>query len=439
MTEPTLRRLLHKLVAASLASPLSLVAVAGCGGSGLPDPAGFTLPACVPSGALAMDGMMPATAVDYLEMRQRDQEGPMTSRVLSSTGTQCKTATDVATCKSALAALPVSPSFHPCVDHECGASLATTAGDTVKSYNDAAAVQTLLGTIDTPQEAALTVFAAGYDISCTDKATGGVRAVVDGYEVLASKMTKICAPIEITGYLLKVDKSGKVTVQSSSVISSSPACVGRRPDGLCAVADQSAAGPVGDFLATAAHLEAASITAFRALRRELQAHRAPARLVRAAGRAAGDEIRHARKTTQLARRYGATTPSARVLPSPVRPLEAIALDNAVEGCVRETFGALVGLYQAGAAQDPQIARAMTTIAADELRHAELAWQVARWASRRLSPAARQRVQAARNAAVAALRSEVSRPVPTELVTLAGLPTPAVALQLVEQLAQSLWA
>ena len=67
----------------------------------------------------------------------------MTSRVLSSTGTQRKTATDVATCKSALAALPVAPSFHPCVDHECGASLATTAGDTVKSYNDAAAVQAL--------------------------------------------------------------------------------------------------------------------------------------------------------------------------------------------------------------------------------------------------------------------------------------------------------
>ena len=29
--------------------------------------------------------------------------------------------------------------------------------------------------------------------------------------------------------------------------------------------------------------------------------------------------------------------------------------------------------------------------------------------------------------------------PAELVTLAGLPTPAVALQLVDQLAQSLWA
>ena len=435
MNEPTLRRLLHHLVAASLASPLALVA--GCGGTGLPDPAPFTLPACS-TGALAVAGLMPTTPVDYLEMRQRDQSGT-TSRILASTGTQCKTATDVAACNSKLAALPTNPSFHNCVDHECGASLASTAGDTVLSYNDAAAVQTLLGTIDTQQEAALTAFVAGYDISCTDKATGGVRTVADGYEVLASKMTKDCAPIEITGYLLKVDKSGTVTVESSSVISTSPACVGRRPDGLCAPVGSPAGDPVGAFLAEAAHLEAASITAFRGLRRELQAHRAPARLLRAASRAAGDEIRHARQTTQLARRYGAAPQRVRVQPTSIRPLEAIALDNAVEGCVRETFGALVGLYQASAAQDPHIARAMQAIAADEVRHAALAWQVARWADRRLSSAAQTRVRAARTLAIAALRTEVSRPMPAALMTLAGLPPAAVALQLVDQLAQSLWA
>ncbi|HRI51957.1 MAG TPA: hypothetical protein PLW65_17400 [Pseudomonadota bacterium] len=81
---------------------------------------------------------------------------------------------------------------------------------------------------------------------------------------------------------------------------------------------------------------------------------------------------------------------------------------------------------------------MSGIAADEVRHAALAWQVARWADRRLSPAARARVRAARLSAIATLRAEVESPVASELTTLAGLPPPAVARQLVEKLAESLW-
>lgn len=436
MTEPTLRRLLHHLVAASLASPLALTA--GCGGA-LPDPGSFSAPVCNGSGVLAVDGLTTGTTLDYLELRERDFDGK--SRTVSQTGTACKTATDMPGCSAKLAALPTTPGFNQCVDHDCGHSLASTAGDAVASYNDAATVKTLLGTIDTPQEAALMAYVAGYSVSCTDKASGGVRPSADGngYDVLASRLTKDCAPIEITGYYLKVDKSGQVTVQSSAVISSSPACVGRRPDGLCPQKGEAAAGPVGTFLATAAHLEAASVTAFRALRSELHAHGAPARLLRAATRAARDEIRHARKTAHLARRYGALAPAPQVVPPGRRSLEALAHENAVEGCVRETFGALVGLYQASAAKDPVIACAMRHIAADEVRHAALAWQVARWAERRLSQTARARVRSARQAAIAALRIEVAAAPSPELVQLAGLPPPAVALQLVDQLAGSLWA
>ncbi len=437
MTEPTLRRLLHQLVAVSLASPLALAA--GCGGTGLPDPGPFASPVCSGSGVLALDGLMTATPLDYLELRERDFDGM--PRIVSKTGTVCKTATDTPGCNAKLAALPTTPSFNQCIDHDCGHSLASTAGDAVAAYNDAAAVQALLGTIDTPQEAVLTAYVAGYQVSCTDKKSGGVRPAADGdgYDVLASRLTKDCAPIEITGYYLKVDKSGKVTVQSSEVISSSPACIGRRPDGLCQQPAAAAGGPVGTFLATAAHLEAASIKAFRSLRSELHAHGAPTRLLRAATRAARDEIRHARKTAQLARRYGTMAPTPRVVPPTRRSLEALARENAVEGCVRETFGALVGLYQAGAAQDPVIARAMTYIAADEVRHAELAWQVARWADRRLPQAARARIKTAQKAAIAELRREVASAVNPELAKLAGLPPPEVALQLVERLTQDLWA
>ncbi|NIS36796.1 MAG: ferritin-like domain-containing protein, partial [Actinobacteria bacterium] len=41
--------------------------------------------------------------------------------------------------------------------------------------------------------------------------------------------------------------------------------------------------------------------------------------------------------------------------APVRTAYEIALENAVEGCVRETFGALVGAHQALRASDPSIA------------------------------------------------------------------------------------
>src|SRR3989442_1726027 len=53
---------------------------------------------------------------------------------------------------------------------------------------------------------------------------------------------------------------------------------------------------LGGYFATMASLEAASVGAFRALRTELRAHGAPRALVRAAERAARDEIRHARMT-----------------------------------------------------------------------------------------------------------------------------------------------
>ena len=75
MTEPTLRRLLHQLVAVSLASPLALAA--GCGGTGLPDPGPFASPVCSGSGVLALDGLMTATPLDYLELRSDPDLEPL--------------------------------------------------------------------------------------------------------------------------------------------------------------------------------------------------------------------------------------------------------------------------------------------------------------------------------------------------------------------------
>ena len=214
--------------------------------------------------------------------------------------------------------------------------------------------------------------------------------------------------------------------------------VGRVPAGLARARMSAAPSALGDYFAAAAHFEEASVHAFRRLGCELAAHRAPARLVRAARRARRDEVRHTRLSRRMARRFGGAPVPPRVEPLATRPLDAIALENAVEGCVRETFGALVAGFQAANAKDPAIARMMETIARDETRHAALSWAVARWASRRLGPEARARIGERCRDAVEALRREVDAPLDGALVTRAGLPDPAQRRALLGALEERLW-
>ncbi len=164
-----------------------------------------------------------------------------------------------------------------------------------------------------------------------------------------------------------------------------------------------------DMIAQAAWLEAASIHAFRRLARELEAHGAPADLVRRARASARDEARHARMMARIARRRGASVPRVSVRDQPaVRDIESIAKENAVEGCVSETFGALFATWYAERASDPEIREAMAAIAPDELRHAALGWDVAAWAEAKLDAPARVRVREARQAAVASIVQKSAR-------------------------------
>jgi len=213
---------------------------------------------------------------------------------------------------------------------------------------------------------------------------------------------------------------------------------GRAPAGLAPPRVEKA-GPLGEYFAHAAHLEAASVTAFEILARELAARGAPASLVRAAKRAAGDEVRHARSMAALARRFGASVPEVAVAPARSRSLEEIAIENEVEGCVRETYGAAVTAYQGEAAEDARIRRAMRVIAEDERRHAELGWSVSRWASSRLDAEARARVRAARNLAIEELARATRQDPPLQLAELAGLPAAHRARLLVESLRESVWS
>ncbi|RKH05338.1 hypothetical protein D7X74_34620 [Corallococcus sp. CA047B] len=208
---------------------------------------------------------------------------------------------------------------------------------------------------------------------------------------------------------------------------------GRRPEGLQATRAEARCA-LGTHFARMAWLEAASVPAFLRLAEELKAHGAPRELIRAARRSAGEEVRHTRAAAALARRHGATVPAVEVAPFTSRSLEALLLENAQEGCVGETYGAMVAGWQARTARDEQVREALSQIAEDELRHAELSWAVEAWATERLTPEARQRVRDARLAAFQELEPRVASEEPEAvLVEQAGLPSRDAALHLLRGL------
>jgi hypothetical protein len=182
------------------------------------------------------------------------------------------------------------------------------------------------------------------------------------------------------------------------VVTYATAVCGRRPEGLGPCLGAPAATPLGALLARAAELEAASIPAFARLAAELAHHGAPADLVAGARAALGDEVRHWKQTRALAVAHGGRPRPRKMGPLPVRPLLEVAVENAIEGCVRETYGAAVALWQSQRASDAGVKHLMAAIAPDELGHAELAWQVDAWAGDGIGAAGRaRRAQAAAEA------------------------------------------
>lgn len=205
---------------------------------------------------------------------------------------------------------------------------------------------------------------------------------------------------------------------------------GRRPEGYVEpIVDATVAG----WLAHAADLERVSIDAFQILQRELAFHGAPAALVAEAARAEADEIRHARMMGNLAVREGASLAPVAVVHRAPRALLEIALENAVEGCIRETYGAVVAGYQAEHASRVDVRKLMTSIYRDETAHAELAWSVHEWLMGKLSRDERAQVELAMHEAIAELAASAAVPVPWEQQDRLGLPASDDARKLVRGL------
>ncbi len=180
---------------------------------------------------------------------------------------------------------------------------------------------------------------------------------------------------------------------------------GRRPPGLVPPsAGAEGADAEGLYWARTAYLEAASVAAFRQLAEELEHHGAPRSLVRRARAAVKDEQRHARLCRREAERRGCRPARPKIRKQALRDLLAIGVDNAVEGCVKETYAALALLYRAKVASVPREAALFTSIARDETRHAQLSWDLDAWIRTRLTTEAVERLDEARSEALACLAS-----------------------------------
>jgi hypothetical protein len=213
---------------------------------------------------------------------------------------------------------------------------------------------------------------------------------------------------------------------------------GRRPAGLRRGSPRGRTR-AGAYLAELAALEEASVRAFELLASELESHGAPRHLVLEARASAGDERRHARAIGGLAARFGGVPARVRYARPAPRSLAALARENAVEGCVRETFGALVNAWQAARAVDSDVRARMAEIARDELRHAALSWEVQAWAEAALSPRERRGVARAKRSAVAQIVASAARAPGEDVREVLGLPDATDALALARGLIDGVWA
>jgi hypothetical protein len=127
-----------------------------------------------------------------------------------------------------------------------------------------------------------------------------------------------------------------------------------------------------------AALEHASVASFARFGAQLLALGAPPELLRASKRAALDEIEHARLAYGLASAYAGRSIGPGQLRlqgvSTAASWRAVVGGLIQEACVGETLGVAEAMAAAESARVPAVRQVLERIAADELRHAQLAWR-----------------------------------------------------------------
>ncbi len=444
-TPRTIRlRALFSALAGTLGATTSASLLPACSGTVI-DASTFETNVCGDE----LEGVTPSSPVDYLEVRSENDlsgmppTGPV--NVIAKRGTPCATAKDKSVCENKLAALrPTGLQSPKAFDHFEGRYLVFTRGDEVGAITTADDLRTFLAPFENPKDGALLLLEfTEHRISCDG---ANVRAVGSGFEFRTETGFACGEGTHSDANVVSIASTGGLAVIETERLEDGSAncAVGRRPEGYSPTAQGTS---LGDYFAMTAELEAASVPAFQRLARELRAHGAPRELVSRAEKSARDEVRHARMMQRLALRFGGAPQMPRIGKLPVRSLEAIAEENAREGCVRETFGALVASVQALRSTDEEIRAAMEAIAVDETEHAALAWDVAAWLDTQIDSAGRDAARRAKRAAYASVLDSICATAGARAGEGAndsaqraglGLPSPAEELRLLQELASTLF-
>jgi hypothetical protein len=381
-----------------------------------------------------LDKVTGTPPVDFLESRS-EGHGPLDGGkgdiiVRETFGVPCKTASDKPHCEAMLDAIS-----HPFTS---GCSVPTgycytdylvfTRGDVVGDLVDADAIAKFLAPIDSLDKALFLLAKA------RGGCTTGYRAVDDGFEIAYTTSYTNCNNGDeiVDDIVVKVARDGTITVLDdvkTTIPHPNYGCpVARRAHGIVYEA-ASRFDDAATYLAHCAHLESASVASFARLARELCALEAPRALIERVVAAARDERRHGRLLRKIAHARGKGVAKSPRLRLASRSLVEIAIENAVEGAIRETWGAVVAAHQATFATDLEIRNAFVAIAPDEAGHAELAADVACWLESRLAPDERAQVILARRAAIGALVQEIASPPIASVREPLGLPSAAKSLSL----------
>lgn len=354
-------------------------------------------------------------------------------------GDVCKRASDRAACATKVAASTSTAGW----TRQSGGNASyapeygvATRGDDVFVVDSAEALAKAVAPLESAGEAvAFLTLTTRADVVCDGGAN--VTATADGYSI--KTISRSCGASSETLYT--VTRQGVVVRgETRELTSASGACTeGRRPSGLI-LSSAPWLSSLGEHFAEIAHMEAAAVVAFDELHARLTAFRAPADLLARVRVAREDEVRHAAMTTRLAERFGGTVRSPVCATSGSEPsfLE-LAMENAGEGCIRETYGALVAAYQAQHAEDPEVRATFAAIAQEELAHAELSWDVAAWADAMLTETERDCVRRAREEVARELWEGAAADPSDEVKRSAGMPDAATVRALVARLLPELLA
>lgn len=169
-----------------------------------------------------------------------------------------------------------------------------------------------------------------------------------------------------------------------SVANRSDWCASRRPE--LHNLDASARAELSRLWLEDAQAEHASIASFARFALELLALGAPPSLLADTHEAMDDELEHARLCFGLASAYGSKPlgPGPLALDGTLGAIDIATVVEAAlnEGCIGETLAAVQAQVAATRATDPAVRATLETIAADEAKHAALAWRFVRWALQR---------------------------------------------------------